>query len=209
MFPPLNLAIIGTEQVISHCLNQCWHIGNWTFKIQFQWNLIQNMKLITREKRISKMVGVLCQSQCVKENLIWEEINDFNNGQVILYEIKRALSNNIWKKNWHILLCVCQTEANRREESKETRDESVGSAQSNYVTDERIISTDPFCRQPPLQGCIASELVDEIRCSAFKTYRQVSNIIRIKSQHFKDPRTVLRLSLLNPLKPDVKSRMKM
>ena len=40
-------------------------------------------------------------------------------------------------------------------------------------------------------------------------YRQVSNIRRTKTQHLKDPRTVLRLSLLNPSKPDVKSRMKM
>ena len=40
-------------------------------------------------------------------------------------------------------------------------------------------------------------------------YRQVSNIRRTKSQHLKDPRTVLRLSLPNPLKPNVKSRMKM
>ena len=40
-------------------------------------------------------------------------------------------------------------------------------------------------------------------------YRQVSNISRTYSQHLKDSRTVLRLSLPNPLKPDVKSRMKM
>ena len=40
-------------------------------------------------------------------------------------------------------------------------------------------------------------------------YRQVSNIRRTKSQHLKDSRVVLRLSLPNPLKPDVKSRMKM
>ena len=40
-------------------------------------------------------------------------------------------------------------------------------------------------------------------------YHQVSNISHTKSQHLKDPRTVLRLSLPNPLKPDVKSRMKM
>ena len=40
-------------------------------------------------------------------------------------------------------------------------------------------------------------------------YRQVSNIKRTKSQHLKDSRTALRLSLPNPLKPDVKSRMKM
>ena len=32
---------------------------------------------------------------------------------------------------------------------------------------------------------------------------QVSNISRTKPQHLKDSRTVLRLSLLNPLKPDV------
>ena len=40
-------------------------------------------------------------------------------------------------------------------------------------------------------------------------HRQVSNIRRTKSQHLKDSRTVLRLSMPNPLKPDVKSRMKM
>ena len=40
-------------------------------------------------------------------------------------------------------------------------------------------------------------------------YRQVSNISCTKFQHLKDSRTVLRLSLPNPLKPDVKSRMKM
>ena len=40
-------------------------------------------------------------------------------------------------------------------------------------------------------------------------YRQVSNIRRTKFQHLKDSCTVLRLSLPNPLKSDVKSRMKM
>ena len=35
-------------------------------------------------------------------------------------------------------------------------------------------------------------------------YRQVSNIRHTKSQHLKDSRTVLGLSSLNPLKPDVK-----
>ena len=38
---------------------------------------------------------------------------------------------------------------------------------------------------------------------------QVSNIRRTKSQYLKDSRTVLRLSLSNPVKSDVKSRMKM
>ena len=40
-------------------------------------------------------------------------------------------------------------------------------------------------------------------------YHQVSNIRRTNSQHLKDSRTVLRLSLPNPLKPCVKLRMKM
>ena len=40
-------------------------------------------------------------------------------------------------------------------------------------------------------------------------YRQVSNIRRTKSPHLKDSRTVLRLSLPNPLKPGVKMRMMM
>ena len=40
-------------------------------------------------------------------------------------------------------------------------------------------------------------------------YRQISYISRTKAQHLKDYRTVLRLSLPIPLKPDVKSRMKM
>ena len=39
-------------------------------------------------------------------------------------------------------------------------------------------------------------------------YCQVSNIRCTKSQHLKDSRTILWLSLPNPLKPDVKSRMK-
>ena len=37
----------------------------------------------------------------------------------------------------------------------------------------------------------------------------IHNIRRTKFQHLQDSRTVLRLSLPNPLKPDVKSRMKM
>ena len=42
-----------------------------------------------------------------------------------------------------------------------------------------------------------------------QSYRQVSNIRRTKSQHLKDSRIALRLSLPNPLKPDVGSRTKM
>ena len=56
----------------------------------------------------------------------------------------------------------------------------------------------------PVSGTQA--LISSIKCDK---YRQVSNIRCIKSQHFIDSRTVLRLSLPNPLKPDVKTRMKM
>ena len=41
------------------------------------------------------------------------------------------------------------------------------------------------------------------------TYNKISNIRHTKSQHLTDSHTVLRLSLPNPLKPDVKSRMRM
>ena len=40
-------------------------------------------------------------------------------------------------------------------------------------------------------------------------YRQTSNISRTKSQNLNVSRLVLQLSLPNPLKPGIKSRMKM
>ena len=48
-----------------------------------------------------------------------------------------------------------------------------------------------------------------IRLFSGNDYRQVYNVRCTKFQHLKDYRTVLRLSLPNPLKPAVKSRMKM
>ena len=42
-----------------------------------------------------------------------------------------------------------------------------------------------------------------------KTYHQICNIRRNKSQNLNVSRIVLQLSYRNPLKPDVKSRMKM
>ena len=62
----------------------------------------------------------------------------------------------------------------------------------------------------PHKGPVAWSLMFlDIGLQVIWDYRQVSNIRRTKSQHLKDSRTVLRLSLPNPLKPDVKSRMKM
>ena len=40
-------------------------------------------------------------------------------------------------------------------------------------------------------------------------YRKISNIRRAKYQNFNDSRLILQLPLTNPLKPGVKSRMKM
>ena len=40
-------------------------------------------------------------------------------------------------------------------------------------------------------------------------YRKISNISRTKSSHLNVSRLVLQLSLPNPIKPGVKSRMKM
>ena len=52
-------------------------------------------------------------------------------------------------------------------------------------------------------------IMDLQQQTRMNNYRQVSNIRRTKSQHLKYSRTDLRLSLPNPLKPDVKSKMKM
>ena len=60
-----------------------------------------------------------------------------------------------------------------------------------------------YCRHVQQQHSILTPM------SHYYEYRQVSDISRTKSQHLNDSRTVLRLSLSNPLKPDVKSRMKM
>ena len=56
-------------------------------------------------------------------------------------------------------------------------------------------------------GC-RKRILRSTRSKTKSIYRQVSNIRHTKSQHLEDSRTVLRLSLPNPLKPDVKSRMK-
>ena len=68
-----------------------------------------------------------------------------------------------------------------------------------YVLSFRCVFVMDLIRTGPGQ----SPRIGLVDCS----YRQVSNIRRTKSQHLKDSRTVLWLSLPNPLKPDVKSRM--
>ena len=47
------------------------------------------------------------------------------------------------------------------------------------------------------------------RMYASENYRKVSNIRRTKYQNLNDSRLILQLSVANPLKPSVKSIMKM
>ena len=73
-----------------------------------------------------------------------------------------------------------------------------------------VIKTNwPFSAQSDLHiFCFNVRMLTEMPFSNMD-YPQVSNIRRTKSQHLKDSRIVMWLSLANPLKPDVKSRMKM
>ena len=76
---------------------------------------------------------------------------------------------------------------------------------SNFVTGIALTRYSYYWR---IQEYVAERATGRYRDN-FENYRQVSNIRRTKYQHLKDSRTVLRLSLPIPLKPDVKSRMKM
>ena len=53
------------------------------------------------------------------------------------------------------------------------------------------------------------EILSHGRQGPTGTYRKISNIRRTKSQNLNDSHLVLKSSLPNPLKPGVKSRMKM
>ena len=52
-------------------------------------------------------------------------------------------------------------------------------------------------------------VIDQERIHVPTKYRKVSNIRRTKCQNLNDSRLVLQLSVPNPLKPSVKSMMKM
>ena len=58
-------------------------------------------------------------------------------------------------------------------------------------------------------GCAANHAVNHLVRLEQKIYCKISNIRCTKSQHLNVSHLVLQLSLLNPLKPGVKSRMKM
>ena len=57
-------------------------------------------------------------------------------------------------------------------------------------------------------GTTATAMNTKSHINDFFKYRQISNISRTKSQNLNVSRIVLQLSLPNPLKPGVKSRMK-
>ena len=73
-----------------------------------------------------------------------------------------------------------------------------------YIPPEQV--PEPTMTESPL---IAGKSLTAGKSIPINEYRQVSNIRRTKSHHLRYSRIVLRLSLANPLKPDVKSRMKM
>ena len=55
----------------------------------------------------------------------------------------------------------------------------------------------------------AVEPIDETKEVIRETYRKISNISRTKAQNLNDPSLFMQLSLSNPLKPSVKTRMEM
>ena len=61
----------------------------------------------------------------------------------------------------------------------------------------------------PSEICPGRQQATDINSLFLVSIVSTSDIRRTKSQHLKDNRTVLRLYLPNPLKPDVESRMKM
>ena len=71
-----NLTIIISDNGLSscwrqnHCLNQSWHIVNWTLRNKLQWNLNLNSYIFFQENGFQsvvwKMAAILSQPQCVK-----------------------------------------------------------------------------------------------------------------------------------------------
>ena len=60
-----------------------------------------------------------------------------------------------------------------------------------------------------LDRCVYSTSMEKRVQGYLAKYRKVSNIRRTKSHNLNDSHLVLKSSLPNPLKPGVKSRMKM
>ena len=79
----------------------------------------------------------------------------------------------------------------------------------SLVKDKMVMRLSYLYNRYPYTGIFMPSLYwDSPRMQHYSTYRKVSNISRTKSQNFNVSRLILYLSLLNPLKPGVKSRMK-
>ena len=101
-----NLATSGTKNARYHCLNHCWHVGNWTFERPFQWNWFK-IRQMSYKKRIWK-----CRLQS-------------DHCYQITYERKAyilSLLNVYFVKSGR--LCARNRDT-RRDESVETGEESV------------------------------------------------------------------------------------
>ena len=55
---------------LSHYLNQCWNIVNWTLRNKLQWQFNRNANILIHENAIErvvcKMASILSRPQCVK-----------------------------------------------------------------------------------------------------------------------------------------------
>ena len=60
-----------------------------------------------------------------------------------------------------------------------------------------------------IHSYVIQEFINSQAKSGYKHYRKISNIRRTQNQNLNDSRLIMQLPLPNPLKPGVKSRMKM
>ena len=60
-----------------------------------------------------------------------------------------------------------------------------------------------------IHSYVIQEFINSQAKSAYKHYRKISNIRGTQNQNLNDSRLIMQLPLPNPLKPGVKSRMKM
>ena len=76
-----KLTIIGSDnglspgrRQLSHYLNQCWNIVNWTLRNKLQWNLNRNSNIFIHENAfesvVCEMATILSRPQCVKSREI-------------------------------------------------------------------------------------------------------------------------------------------
>ena len=73
----MHIIFLVAWPALSHYLNQCWNIVNWTIGNKLQWNLNPNLYIFIQENAfeivIRKLVAILSQPHCVKYSFIGSE----------------------------------------------------------------------------------------------------------------------------------------